>query len=102
MSDGIWVSGCWEKLEGGRLLSSQSYVDLKAAMRIISLRREVWLLFLAGPARLDMANFWRRVVGLVQVSLVVDGQGRLAPVRVKRRTGQQRMRASSCFGQAWS
>lgn len=37
--------------------------------------------------------------GLVKVSLVVDGQGRLAPVRVKRRTGQQRMRASSCFGQ---
>lgn len=57
MSDGIWVSGRWEKLEGGRLLSSQSYVDLKAAMRVISLRREVWLLFLAGPARLNMANF---------------------------------------------
>lgn len=35
--------------------------------------------------------------GLVKVSAVVDGQGRLAPVRVKRRTGQQRMRASSCF-----
>lgn len=48
MSDGIWVSG--------RLLSSQSYVDLKAAVRVISLRREEWLLFLAGPARLNMAN----------------------------------------------
>lgn len=94
MSDGIWVSG--------RLLSSQSYVDLKAAVRVISLRREVWLLFLAGPARLNMANSGVDVDGLVRVSLVVDGQGRLAPVRVKRRTGQQRMRASSCFGQTGS
>lgn len=37
-------------------MSSQSCVDLKAAMVVMSLWREVWRLFLAGPARLNMAN----------------------------------------------
>lgn len=52
----------------------QSYVDLEAAMGVISLRREMWLLFLAGPARLNMANFFGKGGGRLGKGL--SGRGR--------------------------